>query len=178
MALQLTAMAQRYLNNWFKIKTDDTNEIMKYSNFPHSNLFIVSAVIYTPDGRYLMQLRDDKPGLPLRNHWAFFGGEVDSGEAPENAILREVEEELTFRPNNCRWFHEAVYVLPLHVKGVVRKSFYLIAIKPEEVDSMVLCEGANLKLMTVDEILTLNRVAPWDLCVVLLHSREEVIYQR
>ena len=147
------------------------------SNFPLSNLFIVSAVIYTTEGRYLMQLRDDKPGLPLRNHWAFFGGEVDPGEAPQDAILREVEEELTFRPNNCSWFHEAVYILPLHGRNVVRKAYYLIEIKPEEVDSMVLCEGADLKLMTVSEILTLNRVAPWDLSVTLLHSREEVIYR-
>jgi hypothetical protein len=42
---------------------------------------------------------------------------------------------------------------------------------------MVLCEGADLKLMTIGEILTLNRVAPWDLSVVLLRSREEVIYR-
>jgi 8-oxo-dGTP pyrophosphatase MutT (NUDIX family) len=147
------------------------------SIFPLSNLFIVSAVIYTTEGRYLMQLRDDKPGLPLRNHWAFFGGEVDPGEAPQDAILREVEEELTFRTNNCCWFHEAVYILPLHGRNVVRKAYYLIEIKPEEVDSMVLCEGADLKLMTVSEILTLNRVAPWDLSVALLHSREEIIYR-
>lgn len=147
------------------------------SIFPLSNLFIVSAVIYTTEGRYLMQLREDKPGLPLRNHWAFFGGEVDPGEAPQDAILREVEEELTFRPNNCCWFHEAVYILPLHGRDVVRKAYYLIEIKPEEVDSMVLCEGADLKLMTVSEILTLNRVAPWDLSVALLHSREEIIYR-
>jgi len=158
-------------------KTDDANEMTNNSTFPLSNLFIVSAVIYTTDGRYLMQLRDDKPGLALRNHWAFFGGEVDHGEAPEEAILREVEEELTFRANNCCWFHEAVYILPLHGRNVVRKAYYLIEIKPEEVDSMVLCEGAGFKLMTVSEILTLNCVAPWDLSVVLLHSREAVIYQ-
>jgi hypothetical protein len=31
--------------------------------------------------------------------------------------------------------------------------------------------------MNISEILGLNRIAPWDLSVVLLHSREEVIYQ-
>jgi len=151
--------------------------MMSNSDFPLSNLFIVSAVIFTQDGRYLMQLRDDKPGLALRDHWAFFGGEVDPGEAPEDAILREVQEELTYSPNNCRWFHEAVYILPLHGRNVVRKAYYLIEIKPEEVTSMVLCEGSDLKLMTINEILGLNRIAPWDLSVVLLHSREKVIYQ-
>jgi 8-oxo-dGTP pyrophosphatase MutT (NUDIX family) len=144
---------------------------------PLPNLHIVSAVLFTSDGRYLLQLRDDKPGLPLRDHWAFFGGEVDPNEAPKDAIIREVEEELTYHPNNCRWFHEAVYVLPLHHRNIVRKAYYLIEIKPEEVSSMVLCEGSDLKLWSVTEILALDRVAPWDLSVVLLHSREEVIYR-
>ena len=147
------------------------------SNFPVANLFIVSAVLYTVEGEYLMQLRDDKPGLPLRNHWAFFGGEVDPGEAPEDAVIREVKEELTYSPHNCRWFHEAVYILPRHHRNVIRKAYYLIRIKTEEVQSMVLCEGSDLRLMTVSKILGLDRVAPWDISVVLLHAREEAIYR-
>lgn len=145
-------------------------------HFPAPDLFIVSAVIYTADGRYLMQLRDDKPGLPLRDHWAFFGGEVDSGEAPSHAVLREVEEELTYRPSNCCWFHEAVYVLPRHHKRIVRKAYYAIQIAPKEVALMVQREGADLRLMSVPEILALQRVAPWDVSVVLLHAREDAIY--
>lgn len=161
-------------------------EAMKYlkskntdlvNNFPPSNLFIVSAVLYTKSGHYLLQLRDDKPGLPLRDHWAFFGGEVDPGENPEDAVIREVEEELNFHPNNCIWFHEAVYVLPLHHRNVVRKAYYLIQIENEEIASMVLCEGSDFKLLSVNEILGLERVAPWDLSVVLLHSRERTIFQ-
>lgn len=98
------------------------------SNFPLSNLFIVSAVIHTKEDRYLMQFRDDKPKLPLRNCWAFFRSEVDPNEAPQDAIHPEVEEELTFRPNNCCWFQEAIYILPLHGGNVVRKGYYLIKI--------------------------------------------------
>jgi len=145
-------------------------------HLPAPHLFIVSAVLHTTDGRYLMQLRDDKPGLPLRDHWAFFGGEVDPGETPEHAVLREVEEELTYSPNNCRWFHEAIYVLPRHHKNIVRKAYYAIQIEPDEIAGMVQCEGSDLRLMSVAEILALHRVAPWDLSVVLLHAREEMIY--
>ncbi len=42
---------------------------------------------------------------------------------------------------------------------------------------MIQCEGADMRLMSVTEILDLQRVGPWDVSVVLLHSREEVIYQ-
>lgn len=43
---------------------------------------------------------------------------------------------------------------------------------------MFLREGTDLNLLTVSEIVTLNRFAPWDLSVVLLRSREEVIYRQ
>ena len=149
---------------------------MHIENLPAPHIFIVSAVIHTPDSRYLMQLRDNKLGLPLRDHWAFFGGEVEPGEAPDQAVLREIEEELTYRPSNCCWFHEAVYVLPRHHKHIVRKAYYAIQIAPKEVASMVQREGADLRLMSVAEILALQRVAPWDVSVVLLHAREDAIY--
>ena len=146
-------------------------------NLPTPDLFIVSAILFTEDGRYLFQLRDDKFGLPLRNHWAFFGGEVDPGETQDQAVLREIKEELTYLPNNCLWFHEAVYILPRHHKKIMRKAYYSIKIEPNDIDSMIQCEGADMSLMSVAEILALQRVAPWDVSVVLLHSREEVIYQ-
>lgn len=146
-------------------------------HFSQPDIFIASAILFTEDERYLFQLRDDKLGLPLRNHWAFFGGEVDPGETPGQAVLREIEEELTYMPNNCLWFHEAVYILPRHHKQIVRKAYYSIKIEPNDIDSMIQCEGADMRLMSVAEILALQRVAPWDVSVVLLHSREEVIYQ-
>jgi 8-oxo-dGTP diphosphatase len=146
-------------------------------HFSQPDIFIASAILFTEDGRYLFQLRDDKLGLPLRNHWAFFGGEVDPGETPEKAVLREIEEELTYMPNNCLWFHEALYILPRHHKQIVRKAYYSIKIEPNDIASMIQCEGADMRLMSVAEILALQRVAPWDVSVVLLHSREEVIYQ-
>jgi len=42
---------------------------------------------------------------------------------------------------------------------------------------MILCEEADYKLMHVSEILVLRRVASWPPTLVLLHPREEVIYQ-
>lgn len=144
---------------------------------PPPDIFIVAAILFSADGRYLLQLRDDKPGLPLRDHWALFGGEVDPDESADAAILREVEEELTYRASQCSWFHEAIYVLPRHRRRVVRKAFYTIEIEPSEVDDMVLCEGAALRLMTLSEILGLARVAPWDVGAILLHARGSIVFR-
>ena len=143
---------------------------------PPPDVFIAAALLVTSDGRYLFQLRDDKPGLPLRNHWALFGGEVEKGEDGRAAIIREIEEELTYKARECTWFHEAIYVLPRHHRRVVRKAFFVIPVTPEEVGTMIQCEGADKRLMTLAELLTLPNIAPWDLSVVLLHQRERIIF--
>lgn len=137
---------------------------------------IAAAVMHTRDGRYLFQLRDDKPGLALRNHWALFGGEIEPGEDPRDAAIREIREELTYEARNCSWFHEALYVLPRAKKRVVRKVFYRMAIEAAEVDGMKQCEGADMRLMTVAELLALPNIAPWDLAVVMLHARQAAIF--
>lgn len=49
------------------------------------------------DGRFLMQRRDPLakrfPGL-----WEFPGGKVEPGETPREAVVRELEEEIGWRP--------------------------------------------------------------------------------
>ena len=144
--------------------------------FPFPVEFIAAAILHTMDGRYLLQLRDDKVGLPLRNHWALFGGEVEAGEDGRVAVLREIREELGYEARNCTWFHESIYVLPRTRKRVVRKAFYRIAIGAGDVAGMTLGEGADLRLMALDELLRLPNVAPWDLAVVMMHARQQTIF--
>lgn len=45
---------------------------------------------------YLFQLRDDIPGIAYPGMMALFGGLVESGEKPLDAMVREVGEELVF----------------------------------------------------------------------------------
>ncbi len=146
------------------------------ADFPFPVEFIAAAILHATDGRYLFQLRDDKPNLPLRNHWALFGGGVDAGEDGRAAVLREIREELTYEARNCSWFHESIYVLPRTRNRVVRKAFYRIDIEADEVASMTLCEGADMWLMSLDELLRLPNVAPWDLAVVMMHARQRRIF--
>ena len=45
------------------------------------------------EGRVLMQLRDDRPGIAAPGLWCLFGGGVERGEGPRDAALREFAEE-------------------------------------------------------------------------------------
>ncbi len=52
-------------------------------------------LLYTTEGKILLQHRaDDARRLP--GYWAFFGGGIDEGETPLQAVVRETREELEY----------------------------------------------------------------------------------
>ncbi len=55
---------------------------------------VVAAVIERGD-RILIGQRKQRSAHPLK--WEFPGGKVETGELPEDALLRELEEELAIR---------------------------------------------------------------------------------
>jgi 8-oxo-dGTP diphosphatase len=55
---------------------------------------IAMVLLFDRQGRLLVYLRDDKPDIPFPNHWDFLGGHVEEGETPEEALVREVKEEI------------------------------------------------------------------------------------
>lgn len=55
----------------------------------------IAAIILENDkGEFLLYLRDNKPDIPFPDHWDLIGGHVEEGETPEEALIREVKEEL------------------------------------------------------------------------------------
>tara|TARA_Y100000590_G_C15730617_1_gene1016886 strand:- start:2023 stop:2424 length:402 start_codon:yes stop_codon:yes gene_type:complete len=66
------------------------------------------AVIYFNNHFYL-QLRDNNPNILYPNKWCFFGGRLIVGEKPEECLIRELKEEISFNPENFKliydWFN-------------------------------------------------------------------------
>lgn len=105
----------------------------------------VAGVILYREGRVLLQHRDDKPGLPWAGHWAIFGGQVEDGELPEAAALRELEEELELRLEGpLELFH--------HRDDGNRERFIYAADLPVSPDALTLHEGQGMALLSLAEL--------------------------
>jgi 8-oxo-dGTP diphosphatase len=53
---------------------------------------VAACALVDPDGRVLLAQRPE--GKPMAGLWEFPGGKVETGETPEQTLIRELEEEL------------------------------------------------------------------------------------
>ncbi len=79
---------------------------------------LVSAVaLVDPDGRILLAKRPE--GKTLAGLWEFPGGKVEDGESPEDALIRELKEELGIDV-------ETSCLAPLTFASHAYQDFYLL----------------------------------------------------
>ncbi|MEH1908598.1 MAG: NUDIX hydrolase [Nostoc sp.] len=104
---------------------------------------VAIAILYQKN-KFLMQLRDNIPGILYPGYWALFGGHIEPDETPEVAVKREILEEIG-------------YILPPFVEfgyypgeRVVRHVFHAPLLM--ELNQLVLNEGWDMGLLTPEDI--------------------------
>ena len=98
------------------------------------------------DGRWLLQLRDDIEGILYPGQWALFGGHLDSGETPEVALRRELEEEINWKGSDLTpWFE---------LRDGQRMRHFFRGPLAVPFESLTLLEGQDMVLAELDELLT------------------------
>jgi 8-oxo-dGTP diphosphatase len=76
----------------------------------------IAVAILERQGQWLLQLRDDIPGIVHPGTWGLFGGHLDPGETPEQAVRRELVEEIGWQAVPLRhWFSHTDPQRVLHV---------------------------------------------------------------
>lgn len=104
---------------------------------------VAIAILHQGD-RFLMQLRDDIPGIVYPGHWALFGGHLEPGETIDTAIQRELSEEIGYNPPQLNPFgcYSDTQVIRYVYQGVL----------PVTLEELVLKEGWDMDWLTVDDI--------------------------
>lgn len=128
-----------------------------------------AALIVTPDARYLMQHRDEKPGIFFPGYWGCFGGAVEPGESPADAIRRELVEELAFRTDAVRHFATLGLDFSFAGHGVLPRHFFEVEIDADAVGPMRLAEGRDLALIPGARLLSMPLVIHYDATVIWQH---------
>lgn len=104
----------------------------------------VAIAILHQNGKFLLQLRDNTPGILYPGYWGLFGGHLEAGEVPEVALQREILEEIHYHVPGYTKFGcygddrviRHVYAVPLTVG----------------IEELELGEGWDMGLFTPDEI--------------------------
>ena len=56
---------------------------------------VSAAIVYNKENQILLQNRESISRMG--EEWGFFGGALEQDETPEQALIREIEEELTYK---------------------------------------------------------------------------------
>jgi 8-oxo-dGTP diphosphatase len=73
------------------------------------NMREIAAIILENDKlELLLYLRDNKPEIPFPDYWDLIGGHVEEGETPEEALVREVKEELDIELTDYTFYKKYV----------------------------------------------------------------------
>jgi len=102
--------------------------------------------------KVLLQLRG--PSFKyFPNHWTLAGGKVEKGESPEQAIVREVKEEIGLGMQKFRHFEK---VTEETSDGIVERRIFYGFISEEDKRHLVLGEGSELCFFSSAEIRSLD----------------------
>ena len=106
----------------------------------------VALAMLHRDGRWLMQLRDEIPDIVAPGCWGLFGGHLDPGETPEQAMRRELLEEISWQP-------PAVELVMVH--HIHRRTAHVFQAELSvPLEQLQLLEGQDLGLISPEELLS------------------------
>jgi 8-oxo-dGTP pyrophosphatase MutT (NUDIX family) len=120
---------------------------------------IACAIIVDTRRRFLLQQRDDVPGIRCPGMVSLFGGHREGGETFLQCVVREVHEEIGYFVKPDRFEHLASFsgLDPDVEGGTLRGEFFVARDVPA--DALLITEG-SLFIAERDHLLGLRRLAP------------------
>ena len=132
---------------------------------------VAAIIFYDKDKRILLQ---DRRGISkIGEEWGFFGGEIKKDETPEEAVVRETKEELSFDLKEYKYVGEYSDEIEESLKkkfanfnfdAILCKVF--IAPLKNNLSKFKLKEGKNMQLFSLNEAEKLKFPSEGDIEVI------------
>ena len=129
----------------------------------------VAALIVLDDSSYVLQHRDDKPDIWYPDHWGCFGGSVDAGEQPLEALRRELYEELELEFDEADYFTRFDFDLTRLGAGRYYRMFFVVSVSARQYSRLVLHEGEAFGAFSGETVCRDLKVTPYDAFALFLH---------
>lgn len=127
---------------------------------------VVAAIIENENDEILCALRG--PEMTLPNYWEFPGGKIEEGESKEEALMREIDEELGCKIEVLKHVDDTTYE---YEKVIVRLETFMSIITNGTPKAS---EHAEIKWVPRKELNTLNW-APADIPAIEKLLSDEVV---
>ncbi|MBN2094484.1 MAG: NUDIX hydrolase [Candidatus Aenigmarchaeota archaeon] len=124
---------------------------------------------YDEEGRILLQ---DRRGMSkYGEEWGFFGGGIEKGETPEEAIVRETKEELDYDLEDIQYLGNCKSAL---VDGSCLDCYIFLSPLEGKMKNFRVLEGNGMKLYSFSEIGKLKLIsADWEVPNLIYNAIKE-----
>ncbi len=113
----------------------------------------VSLIVFYDRQKHI--LLQDRHGIARHGEeWGFFGGEIESGETPEQALIRETGEELGVVLADYKF----IGTFSSTVNNIFIERYVFVSFL-EDIAALRLGEGRSMRLFSLDEAEMLKMVS-------------------
>lgn len=104
------------------------------------------------EGKFVMVQRDNKPNILNPGKWNLPGGGIDGNETPEEALVRELQEEINLTPTQI----ELMGITRYANGGAIVHRYAVRPTEHEAASIRLVSEGQELGWFTLPEALTMD----------------------